>query len=400
MLDLGDLSLCSIQACVLLGTVSRSEGDGAAESVYYSAASRIANLLDLTNQPAANAIDREINIRGKIGHFRGEIDIIDTNTVWWTLCKIDTWSSAGVGLPRQMVHKDKVPLPIDEARFLQGLQNSDFEQQLANNATQPSALVAQMIILNSILIEINDYHTATVARREPVTIPNQTVLYLSQKLDDWYSSLPSYMHDTSDNLQRYGDLGLGRIFVAVYLGYYHFGQLLFYQYLHEDCQTSLAHNQADTESIHSYAERCKSYSSSLCAIVYASHRTPKCDVLYTMVGHNLVISSTIQIHTLMFSDSELSIRQARMYLEQNFEILVRLRNFWPVLEVSFEAFRKFREACRRSMVTAFRMDEWMLRFLYGFANKVQDKEMYEAATAAVWPVVNIGFSPRDWIGTS
>ena len=184
MLDLGDLSLCSIQACVLLGTVSRSEGDGAAESVYYSAASRIANLLDLTNQPAANAIDREINIRGKIGHFRGEIDIIDTNTVWWTLCKIDTWSSAGVGLPRQMVHKDKVPLPIDEARFLQGLQNSDFEQQLANNATQPSALVAQMIILNSILIEINDYHTATVARREPVTIPNQTVLYLSQKLDD------------------------------------------------------------------------------------------------------------------------------------------------------------------------------------------------------------------------
>ena len=73
MLDLGDISLCSIQACVLLGTVSRSEGDGAAESVYYSAASRIANLLDLANQPAANVIEREINIRGRLSnsdHFR------------------------------------------------------------------------------------------------------------------------------------------------------------------------------------------------------------------------------------------------------------------------------------------------------------------------------------------
>jgi hypothetical protein len=48
--------------------VSRSEGDGAAESVYYSVASRIANLLDLANKPAANAIEREVNIRGILGH--------------------------------------------------------------------------------------------------------------------------------------------------------------------------------------------------------------------------------------------------------------------------------------------------------------------------------------------
>ena len=289
---------------------------------------------------------------------------------------------------------------MDDATFLQCVQNNEYGHQPANSTYQPSALVAQMIILNSILIEINDYHTASVAQREPITVLKQTVGKLSQKLDDWHSSLPSYMHDTPDNLQRYRALGLGRIFVAVYLGYYHFGQLLFYQYLHEDCQPSSPGCQRDIDMIHSYAAKCKSYSSSLCTIVYASHCTPHCEVLYTMVGHNLVISSTIQIHTLLFSDSEAAIRQARTFLEQNFEILLRLRNFWPVLEVSFEAFRKFHEACRRSMDTAFRMDEWMLRFLYGFANKVQDKEMYEAATAGVWPVVNIGFSPRDWIDTS
>ncbi len=64
LLDLRDISLTTIQACVLLGSVSRVEGQGAAESVYYSVACRIANLLDLANRPASDAIDREVNIRG------------------------------------------------------------------------------------------------------------------------------------------------------------------------------------------------------------------------------------------------------------------------------------------------------------------------------------------------
>ena len=65
LLDIKDVSLCTIQACILLGTVSRSEGDAAAESVYYSIASRMANLLDLASIPASNAVEREINVRGK-----------------------------------------------------------------------------------------------------------------------------------------------------------------------------------------------------------------------------------------------------------------------------------------------------------------------------------------------
>lgn len=296
------------------------------------------------------------------------------------------------------MHKDHVPLPMDETTFLQLGKDDSVNSEIANHAEPPSSLLAQMIILNRILIDINDFHTTSVANPGATSDSDQTVRDLSQKLDAWHSSLPFYMHDTPENLRHYGELGLGRIFVAVYLGYYHFGQLLFYQYLHEDCQPSSSGNSSDL--IHSYAEKCKSYASSLCNIVYASHRTPGCGVLYTMVGHNLVISSTIQIHTLLFSASETSIRQARERLEKNFEILLKLRNFWPVLEVSFEAFRTFREACRRSMDTAFRMDEWMLRFLYGFANKVQDKELYEAAAGGVWPVVNIGFSPRDWIDRS
>jgi hypothetical protein len=94
-----------------------------------------------------------------------------------------------------------------------------------------------------------------------------------------------------------------------------------------------------------------------------------------MVGHNLVIASIIQTYTLLFSTSESEIRSSRKRLERNFELLLQLRSFWPVLEISFEAFRTFREACRRDMEKAFRMDEWMLRVFYGFANNVEDKEV-------------------------
>ena len=65
LLDLRDISLTTVQACVLLGAVSITEGEAAAESVYYSVGCRVANLLDLTNRPTSDKIEREINIRGK-----------------------------------------------------------------------------------------------------------------------------------------------------------------------------------------------------------------------------------------------------------------------------------------------------------------------------------------------
>lgn len=65
LLDLRDVSLKTIQACVLLGAVSITEGEAAAESVYYACACRIANLLNLARRPANDAIEREVNVRGE-----------------------------------------------------------------------------------------------------------------------------------------------------------------------------------------------------------------------------------------------------------------------------------------------------------------------------------------------
>lgn len=294
-----------------------------------------------------------------------------------------------------MVEKDEISLPLDESSFLNWRHENVLQSELATVSHHQPSLFAHMIVLNRIFIDINDFHSLSVNITRGAAgpeLPNQTIQSLAGRLRNWYASLPPQMLNTSENLRIFGSRGLGRIFVAVHMGYYHFGQLLFYEYLHV-CQQSAA----EPEVANANARTCKIFSSSLCDLVYDAHQTPGCKVLYTMVGHNLVVASTIQIHTLLFSDSDTEITEARIRLERNFEILLLLRNFWPVLEISFEAFRTFRQACRRNMETAFKMDDWMLRFLYGFANKVEDKEVYEMAAGGVWPVEGIGFSPSEWI---
>jgi len=64
LLDLRDISLTTIQACVLLGAFSITRGESAAESVYYCAACRIANLLDLAHKPTMDGLEKEVNRRG------------------------------------------------------------------------------------------------------------------------------------------------------------------------------------------------------------------------------------------------------------------------------------------------------------------------------------------------
>jgi hypothetical protein len=113
-----------------------------------------------------------------------------------------------------------------------------------------------------------------------------------------------------------------------------------------------------------------------------------------MVGHILVIASTIQIHTLLFSDNEEQISAARSRLEKNFEILSQLRTYWPTLDVSFTRLRAFHQACRDSMDESFRLDLWMLRFLSEFAEPIDDKVIGQSPDQRVWSWENIEGSPN------
>ena len=124
-----------------------------------------------------------------------------------------------------MIEKNEIPLPIEEGQFL-GLRLDSTQQSEAGvSLTRNLSLFTQMIILNRILIEINDFHKFLIsAPGTPTNLDQheQTILHLSHKLETWHSSLPPQMRNTPENLHLYGRQGLGRVFVAVHLGYFHF----------------------------------------------------------------------------------------------------------------------------------------------------------------------------------
>lgn len=295
---------------------------------------------------------------------------------------IDVWSSTGVGLARQMPVLDSLPFPMDDVAFL-ALKQGETLPWIMDHG---SSLLAHMIKLNRILLEINLLNERTVSGTTSGVVLENEVMRLSNALDEWHNSLPASMHDTPVNLRRYASQGLGRMFVAVYLGYYHFGQLLFYQFLHGDCTGTVL-------STRFYADRCKAYAKPLCEIIYAASSIPNCDVRYTMVGHIMVIASTVQIHTLLFSEDADQITAARRRLERNFEILSQLRAYWPTLDICFTRLQAFHKACRSSMDESFRLDQWMLRFLSEFAEPVDDR-IVDRSAQEVWSLDNIGCTPE------
>jgi len=64
LLDLRVVSLPTVQACVLLGTLCFVEGQPAAEAIHYAAANRLALILDLPHRQWDTELDRQVALRG------------------------------------------------------------------------------------------------------------------------------------------------------------------------------------------------------------------------------------------------------------------------------------------------------------------------------------------------
>ncbi|KAH7125691.1 hypothetical protein B0J11DRAFT_312165 [Dendryphion nanum] len=339
ILNIRDITPTTAQTCLLLGAYAAANGDIDVENLYYSLAGRMCLALDLPNRPVATLLERELNIR-----------------VWWTVCMVDVWSSTAVKLPKIMPAETSVPLPIDEIPF--SAMSAHFTSSFINNpATYESPLLAEMIKLNRILSKVIDFNQGCVAEHLEGAPLEIGVRSLSRELEGWYEYLPLHMRDTPENFEWFASRGLGRMFAAVYLGYYHYGQLLNYQFLGAEATTS--------SSV--YAENCKHHASRLCEVVYRSFATPGNEVLYSAVSHILVIASTVQIHTLLFSGNEAQIRLSKSRLERNFVILLQLKSYWPSVDSAMSRLRAFHQTCLRSKETSFVLDRWLLRFLVQFA---------------------------------
>lgn len=342
LLNIRHITPVTIQTCILLGAYAAANGDTDIENLYYNLAGRLSLILDLPNRPASNLLERELNHR-----------------TWWTLCMVDVWSSTAVKLPRIMPLDSTVPLPMDEIQFLSIGANLSVSVD-PNPPTFTSPLLAEMIRLNRVLSKVIDFNRRCVTEHLEGAALEAGVHALTAELDDWVFRLPHNMRDTQENFQWFASRGLGRMFAAVYLGYYHYGQLLNYQFLGADPSSS-------SPSVSEYARRCKEHAARLCDLVYRSFATPGCKVLYSAVAHVLVIASTVQIHTLMFSGNEVEIDISKSRLERNFGILLQLRPYWSSVDSAMSRLQAFHQTCLRSKEKSFVLDRWLLRFLVEFA---------------------------------
>ncbi|KAH6692436.1 fungal-specific transcription factor domain-containing protein [Plectosphaerella plurivora] len=361
LFNMHDVSLTTIQLCVLLGSAWTASGNAVAENIYYGIACRMAQLMDLPNRPASSQLESEINIR-----------------VWWSLSMIDAWSSAAVKLPKLLPNRTDLPLPMDDLSYLALSPALGGSPGFNTSFSQGALLLAQMVKLNVILQEVNHFNQSCVVENPSWDALSQGVDTMTARLDGWIDQIPHNLRDTPENFAWFASRGLGRMFAAVYLGYYHFGQLLYYQFLHgaatDPSPSPSLVDAPDAARRNEYARLCKDHAGKLCEMVYRAYATADSDVRYTMTSHVLVIASTVQIHTLLFSGDEDDISVARRRLERNFELLLRLQTYWPTVDKAISRLRAFHATARTSQRTSFVLDRWMLRFMVEWAESMEEKE--------------------------
>ncbi|KAF7561566.1 hypothetical protein G7046_g2588 [Stylonectria norvegica] len=342
-LDLRVVSIMTIQACILLGTLSFVEGRTESESVYYTAANRMALLLDLPRRPAGNELDRQINLR-----------------VWWSLYMIDIWSSLALCLPRTIFFLDDVQLPADEEYFL------SLTHQAPCSDHETHGIWAEMARLTGLWARVQELNRASVNGELSSSQLQEDVGILARQLDEWQANIPETLAETTENLDRFTSLGLGTAFAALHLGYHYYNEVLFYQFLAES-------HYDTTSSVKTYADQCKAHAESFCDLLYACERKEDCECLYVMVGHMLTITSTIFVHELLFSSDDEKTSHARSRLEENFRILTKLQSYWIMLDRAMSRLQVFHHACTESIEQSFRMDQWMLRFILEHGNSMPEK---------------------------
>lgn len=260
----------------------------------------MAQILDISKaDPANDDVYRETKLR-----------------VWWSLYMIDRWSSAGNGLRREMQNDDQCPLPMDELHF-----ETLLPTKSGLTCARPG-LWGYMIQLAQVFERVQDLHRQHVNHYNTELEAERSTLSIEADLDAFISRLPNSTRFTEENLQWYAQRGLGSAFVALHLGYHHYSTLLYFHYL--DLQLIQSTTVVD------FASKCRRHAAAYSDLLELSTRIPRCEVLYFIVAHMTVVSSAALLHTLLFGERS-ELERTRERLKFNFEVLVRLKKYWPAV---------------------------------------------------------------------
>ena len=352
-----NISLEMLQACTLLCKLAFAHGDSTSELLYGALIIRMLQLLDYPRRLSSDRLQRETEIR-----------------IFWTTWCMDMWTSVGTMLPRQLYPESTYPRPMEETLYESlvpgmAVNGTPFESPQVTLRTRDCGIWAQMVPLTEIMCQVKEVQDKSVNGHRTRLQSLGDVQMIANRLDSWVLRLPIQLQNTPENMMRYAEVGHGRTFVALHLGYLHHAQNLYYQFLHEGTES-----KAEQTLIYTYAKRCKQHAAELSNLMWLANNTQGCECLWVVTGHLLAIASSVHLHTLLFDTNEALIEESKTMLRQNFKLMIRLRRYWPGVDLSMSRLRAFHRACQRSMHTSFDMDHWMLHFLQRYHKPVDDKD--------------------------
>lgn len=225
---------------------------------------------------------------------------------------------------------------------------------------------------------------------------------LEHDLDRWAEGLPSTLVYNYANFMHMIGKKLGQIFLSMHIGYYHFRQMLFFPFLDSRLTQSATCSRA---------AKCKESATIVSNILRYSETTPGCKMIYFIYGHIAVISSSVQLHTLLFSDDQPERSLARDGLVSNFQYLMSLKLFWRVVDhhvciilspplsiansviLQVAHLRIFQNSCKDSLLNPFALDSWMARFLTEHTSALSQRLMNDTS----YPSTDTGIAATDSI---
>lgn len=282
---------------------------------------------------------------------------------WWSLYMMDRWGSAGKQLPRQLPDKtpDGIPLPMEESSFFSLRAGSPVEH---TDFPRPG-LWGRMVQLAEIFTMVHDLNRERAQGCRTYQEAEWRTYELAADLDKWQLSLPPDLIPNEENMRRHAQQGLGSVFVALHMGFYHYTNLLYFPFL------DLQLEKTPTQIL--FSDRCRHSAAAFSDFLAMSDEIEGCEVVYFIVAHMITVSSAALLHVLLFGH-ETELPATRERLERNFKTLVKLAGYWPAVNQLMDRLFTFQRACMSSTdPNTHKADSWMIGFLLDHARPVAER---------------------------
>ncbi|KAE8375135.1 hypothetical protein BDV26DRAFT_283711 [Aspergillus bertholletiae] len=346
-------SLETIQALLLIGYFFSGEVDHQRKHIYVGLARLHTEALSLwgsLTQSVTNAIYREEYRRTCLS------------------VRIAThWSASDMFMePEDTCHSPEMIPKVDDVLF-HTLTSAELlrEPQLA--PTFRCDMWAQMAGTLDIFTKINGL--LRQLSRGVITLSDyfQEAPLLEDRLNRWYENLPEHLTYSYDHIIFFLERNLGRTFLSMHIGYYHFRQMLFFPFLK-------AGAGRDATATEPNAAKCNESAATVSEILNYATSLENCELDYFIYGHIAVVSSCVHLHSLLFSDDLSELFMARQRLILNFKFLMRVKSYWPIVDSSVSRLRIFQNSCRNSISDPFVLDNWMARFLTEHSSSLAERQ--------------------------